>query len=219
MKVCTKCQRELEDSNYVKSGRYLDGFYPHCKYCRKENRRRYLDTNALCCKCKSEPRLSYSPYCKVCYRDAQNRYRHGETRLTKEMTHICTRCNVNKRPRGVRLCDACRITCSRCDASPRAPASIWCRACISETMKVRRKLRPKGFYGAKNAEQKMKIKARRAVHLAVSVGMITRMPCEVCGSPNAHGHHHNGYEIKHVLDVKWLCQKHHKEADRLKNQN
>jgi hypothetical protein len=81
-------------------------------------------------------------------------------------------------------------------------------------MKVRRKLRPKGFYKAKTEEQRNKRKARWAVQVAVWAGLLKRLPCEVCGNPDSHGHHHNGYDQAHAVDVRWLCEKHHKQIER-----
>lgn len=38
--------------------------------------------------------------------------------------------------------------------------------------------------------------------------------CEKCGAKRpVEGHHHNGYEPQHWLDLKWLCRKCHVKAD------
>jgi hypothetical protein len=39
---------------------------------------------------------------------------------------------------------------------------------------------------------------------------LKRLPCEVCGTPKTHAHHHS-YFPEHWLDVRWLCSKHHVE--------
>lgn len=53
-------------------------------------------------------------------------------------------------------------------------------------------------------------KARKALNNAVRDGKLARLPCEVCGNPKTHGHHHS-YEKADWLKVKWLCVKHHRE--------
>ena len=60
-----------------------------------------------------------------------------------------------------------------------------------------------------------KIRARDNVYRAIKTGKLKRLPCEICGDPNSEAHHHNGYDKDHVLDVEWLCRKHHIEADKL----
>lgn len=56
--------------------------------------------------------------------------------------------------------------------------------------------------------------AQGRVSRAVRLGIIKRLPCEVCGDPNSHGHHH---DYSKPLDVWWLCPKHHGEAHRKDN--
>lgn len=56
--------------------------------------------------------------------------------------------------------------------------------------------------------------AHAAVQRAVLSGRLLREPCAVCGDPKSQGHHANGYDDAHRLDVVWLCEHHHKEAHR-----
>jgi hypothetical protein len=45
MKVCSKCNRELHESEFYKSNRYLDGLRPSCKHCQKlyyESNKEYI---------------------------------------------------------------------------------------------------------------------------------------------------------------------------------
>jgi hypothetical protein len=51
--------------------------------------------------------------------------------------------------------------------------------------------------------------ARKAVHRAVRAGLLTPLPCEVCGK-KAQAHHE---DYSKALSVIWLCQKHHNQAD------
>jgi len=53
-----------------------------------------------------------------------------------------------------------------------------------------------------------KIKARKKLYNALRTGKIQRKPCEICGEEETHGHHE---DYDKPLDVRWLCQKHHRE--------
>jgi hypothetical protein len=56
-------------------------------------------------------------------------------------------------------------------------------------------------------------RAGQAVARALREGVLVRpAACERCGRPPKHalvGHHHNGYEPPHELDVRWLCRSCH----------
>jgi len=58
-----------------------------------------------------------------------------------------------------------------------------------------------------------KTKARAAVRRAVRLGIIVEKPCEAdgCGKKKVESHH---TDYRKLLDVIWLCKKHHKEADK-----
>lgn len=59
-------------------------------------------------------------------------------------------------------------------------------------------------YRLKNPNQQ---KARDAVRLALRNGTLVKGPCRLCGSTESiQGHHHNGYDEPHWLDVRWLCR-------------
>lgn len=51
-----------------------------------------------------------------------------------------------------------------------------------------------------------KYKARNQMANAIRDGKLKRLPCEVCGDENSHGHHED-YRLP--LDVMWLCPLHH----------
>lgn len=57
-------------------------------------------------------------------------------------------------------------------------------------------------------EQPDKCLARRKVNDAIKCGWIERKPCEDCGDPKSEAHHE---DYSKPLDVKWLCQTHHRE--------
>jgi hypothetical protein len=72
---------------------------------------------------------------------------------------------------------------------------------------------------AKRAWKRRNIERARAhnrvlerVRVAVLTGRLVKGPCVECGNPIVHGHHPNGYDEAHVLDVVWLCPLHHTAA-------
>lgn len=58
-------------------------------------------------------------------------------------------------------------------------------------------------------------RARIRLTNALLAGQIVRQPCQECGDPKSHGHHHRGYAPEFALDVIWLCLRHHQEAHRV----
>ena len=92
---------------------------------------------------------------------------------------------------------------------------------MSEAEKERRRKRAREWARA-NRERKRandrawrrrnpeKVAAKNAVYQALLRGTLTRQPCEVCGHQNTHAHH-DDYAKR--LEVRWLCVRHHAEAD------
>jgi len=56
-----------------------------------------------------------------------------------------------------------------------------------------------------------KTAANAILNQAISDGIVTRQPCGVCGSPDAHAHHEDYYK---PLEVVWLCPRHHNHRHR-----
>lgn len=71
----------------------------------------------------------------------------------------------------------------------------------------------------RRSEARMKVKyparyaARQAVKIALAKGELVKRPCEKCGDVVSQAHHS---DYSKPLDVVWLCVKHHKEADKMK---
>lgn len=63
-----------------------------------------------------------------------------------------------------------------------------------------------------NPENRLKAAIRNRIHHALKRGWLVKLPCEVCGTWLVEAHHHNGYDLKHALDVVWLCKAHHEAA-------
>ena len=101
----------------------------------------------------------------------------------------------------------------------------WCKECCKEYERLpHRKGRhtkwrnsPKGeiktreYSKAHYEEDKPKNKARAAISRLIKLGVIKRMPCEMCGDSNSQGHHP---DYSKPLEVMWLCQSHHYDVDR-----
>ena len=76
---------------------------------------------------------------------------------------------------------------------------------------------PKWCGGLSNSERKKRYRERHPErHLAhyeltkaIRDGVLTPVPCEICGNPKVEGHHE---DYSRPLDVIWLCKTHHLEA-------
>lgn len=55
----------------------------------------------------------------------------------------------------------------------------------------------------------VKKNARSMIRKRIWRGKLSRKPCEICGDPKSHAHHH---DYAKPLEVRWLCAQHHKEA-------
>lgn len=58
---------------------------------------------------------------------------------------------------------------------------------------------------------RIKVNAALKARRAVQKGDIAKKSCEVCGAVKVQGHHD---DYSKPLEVRWLCQKHHKELHR-----
>jgi hypothetical protein len=120
------------------------------------------------------------------------------------------------------------------DRSTKSGLRAYCRECSSEKARERYYANPKPVdelerrrararaWNHANRKRKMlnrdiyrarwpeRESARNAVRYALRMGRMERQPCEVCGDPKSQAHH-DDYAKK--LEVRWLCQTHHAEAD------
>lgn len=137
--------------------------------------------------------------------------------------NTCIKCG-NKRNGKDPYCSDCRRvmyqatltakpTCSKCGLRPHGSNSVWCNPCRNEYQKGLRKRNPGRWYRGLNDFQKKKRDARQVIYGMIKLGLMARLPCEICGNIKSEGHHHRGYEGKNALDVQWLCKKHHVQAD------
>ena len=188
MKHCSKCQQYLDNSNFVKSDRYLDGLYPSCKECRKKTKLKTLADHPLCCRCKLKPHISYEPYCLECWRTIRGRLKP---------IRVVDRTN--------------KEWCSRCKQLPRLPYHNYCAACKNAShmeWSERQKVKPVPD------EKRRKRSARHYINTLYKRGKIKRQPCEKCGAPSLNFHHLD-YEDR-TTNVQHLCFKCHVQAEREK---
>jgi hypothetical protein len=176
-----------------------------CKQCTRDAKTKRLLLNPLCTLCNQRPHQTRHQHCLECQRQRQKGKR----------TRVCSRCKT--RPLATRsLCERCADTCPKCNNSPRAASSTWCRKCLNDSGQERRNRRRKqGIPNKKRTpEQQFKRRARAKVYMARLRGRIEPMPCEVCGHPIADAHHYKGYSPQHSLSVRWLCKLHHQALER-----
>jgi hypothetical protein len=57
----------------------------------------------------------------------------------------------------------------------------------------------------------IKVAARQMVRCALVCGVLKKQPCEVCGEVKVEAHHE---DYSKPLEVNWLCNPHHRQADR-----
>lgn len=189
MKTCSKCRVPQDETQFVKSPRYLDGLYPSCKSCRKKVREDLLLKNPLCIMCKVKPHTESHPYCYDCQRLA-----HGQAPIPSRRRDV-----KNKK-------------CSRCKEKERLPYGTYCKEC--KCIKDNERWIKKGGFGAgQTPEQRSKNQSRKKLHWLIKKGVIKRLPCQKCGNPKSEAHHHKGYEGDNAIDVVWLCKPHHVEAE------
>lgn len=93
----------------------------------------------------------------------------------------------------------------------------YCKPCAKERRRASRTVWNHKYNmkiaETKNAESRAynkseKGRAAQKLRDAIRQGKITRQPCEVCGEPNAQGHH---TDYSKPYDVRWLCAQHHRE--------
>ena len=73
--------------------------------------------------------------------------------------------------------------------------------------KRRRPFPPNGT-GPRKYKDPAKQKAKSIFDYNVKIKNILKLPCQICGNNNSHGHHE---DYSKPLEVVWLCAKHHSE--------
>lgn len=192
LKTCSKCKRDQPIDQFVRSPRYLDGHGSHCKTCRREYLERLLASRLICCQCKSEPHAKGIVYCERCKRLIDGRTETPKFRRDSSNT-LCSKCKTEPRKKHDRYCSNCR----------NAYNSTW----MKQHGGMWKHQISKGHHD--------RVLARAAVNRNKRRGKIQGHSCEVCGDTKSEAHHHKGYSPEHALDVRWLCKRHHDEAERV----
>ncbi len=164
MKMCSKCKRELDPGQFVKSPRYSDGLYPSCKECRKATLQKWLVDHPTCSKCGSRPHMPGNGWCWDC---------EDSKRRTKPK-------KFNRRPNTTLP----NHLCSRCGLRPHPEYHRWCLECIGEKRRERTRLRLDT-----RPERKRKSTARHYVNTLVKRGKLKMGPCYLCGETSTQLHH------------------------------
>lgn len=189
MKTCSRCKKDFSQDRFVKSPRYVDGLYPSCKDCRKETRLDGLRRKPLCSHCKFNPHQPNHAWCLPC-----QRLERGEPKIPK----------FRRDAKNKHLCSKCKLV-------PRLPYNRYCKTCKNHYWKVW--MKSKGGLWKLYPSQRFKIANRAYFGNLVRTGKEERKPCEVCGSKAEI--HHLDYNHK-TRNVRWLCKKHHVDAERIK---
>lgn len=171
----------------------MDGRHPHCAYCRKENRVLWLSSFTLCIRCKAAPHRPSSPYCFDCQR-AMDVRKIGPRKVFVDRTN--------------------KTMCCKCKVNPRRKYHSYCQLCFNESQ-ISRARKAGSWFNTLTADQRIKARARTRLNMEVKRGNVIRRPCEVCGNPDSEAHHYLGYDKENALKVRWLCKRHHDEAERI----
>lgn len=212
---CSICKQEKGPGNDSSS---------YCKPCRTERRKNaHKDIKPKVCVERRPKRAGKCPDCPDCGQLKQNpkqtycnpcRSRRAkewsiETGRTKKVnTGLCP-CGAPRAPNQAYFCAKCKAEDSRNyrarrghNQAERDRYNAWYEA-NKDKVKTRRQEDP---------IFRLKLLARNAVTNALIAGLLTKRPCEVCGSDKWVEGHHDDYTKQ--LDVRWLCRKHHREHHR-----
>ncbi len=145
--------------------------------------------------------------------------RFGHTKIKRKGKYDCLICHRERelkrnRTNGVKPKDPIKFPCKHLRKFQRI-GNNGCALCHREREKNRYQTKPE-YYRHKAAERRSryvkdspeKLSARAAVNHAINAGKLTRLPCEVCGTPKSQGHHE---DYNKPLEVIWLCPIHHAE--------
>lgn len=131
------------------------------------------------------------------------------------------------KPRNPRYDEAVRLYAAGKSIEEVAAAFSISRQAMHKILRIRGvHFRPQPRFGEENiffrdgmGYMSHQIRARAKVSKAVRGGRLVPQPCEVCGLSGKYKNGRNMIEAHHddyskPLEVRWLCRKHHYEADR-----
>jgi hypothetical protein len=160
----------------------------------------------LCSNCgelKDETHLT-SGYCRKCNLNrisatcARNRELRGQKPLGSGRKDECCRCGALKEDVNVGYCFECkRIT----ERERRLKYKESPDFVVNERIKVNTKYRD-------NVDFRLKKLVRASTNRAIRLGLLIKVPCEICGVEKVDAHHD---DYSKPWDVRWLCRLHHAE--------
>lgn len=83
-----------------------------------------------------------------------------------------------------------------------------CAECNKRRCRERYAKKPEWYAKREDETPEFVKRARRALSQAVRSGRLIRLPCTVCMSGKAEGHHD---DYSKPLEVVWLCKEHHRQ--------
>lgn len=185
MKVCTKCKRELADTQFNRHSQKPSGLNPSCKECERKHREERLKRIKECCRCKSSPHMNGDAYCYKCSREVKRR---PEPRWKKRNSDL--------------------ELCPKCGYWMRDLPNAYCKPCKQEWQnKHRRKMwRQKLLARQIDPEERRRYNANAYAVNLLYRGKIKRGPCVFCGNPGTQFHHYD-YEdrTRNFEDVCYGC--------------
>jgi|SRR5580704_13297039 hypothetical protein len=187
-KICSKCKRELPETEFVKSDKYSDGLANPCKSCRLSYRNERLLKLPFCIDCKTENRMVGNFYCYTCA-DARRRTKPKKFIRRKNRTDgLCPECGVAPKPKG-------RGHCVKCN-NKRHYAKLKAKG---------------GQWNLLNEFQRKKTKARRLAYNWLQTGKIIKLSCRICDNPDSEMHH---LDYDKPTEIMWLCGNCHRAVER-----
>jgi hypothetical protein len=146
----------------------------------------------ICSKCQTRESLPYHAYCRECriaYRKENPETRHPYIRHTPFPE-----------------------TCAKCGQHPTANNSYWCQLCKNESTRQWARRNPN--WKNSTPERRQKNLARALVNGRLDRGQLLKLACFICDEKEVTAHHYLGYDKEHALDIIWLCNQHHREAEK-----
>lgn len=162
---------------------------PKCKICREPKEERYMD-GSYCGACKlAIAKVAYAK--KIAESGAMPR-RIGRNPICK--------CGITKE-------NPTEAACLSCTNERKRKLRLKQQAANPEFAQQERE-RINQWYEDDKLHA-LKRRTREATHRRISVGLLVKLPCEVCGINNNVQAHHDDYNDP--MNVRWLCSFHHAE--------
>lgn len=237
MKTCGRCHVEKSSTDFYRNKRERDGLTRYCRTCvLAQQAQARLDAGMK--PRVPLPRTGrrydvpegqkYCPHCKIV--KARTEFYPAKSSVDGLFGWCkdCQKSDMERRRRakgiGPRVVDSERKSCPRCGQhkllsafapNPARPRGVnaYCRPCHRAYMKTaqqRSRRRPRPVEQRRRRLYGKHAIAARMVQGAIQLGILTRQPCETCGTTEHVHAHHDDY--MKPLDVRWLCRTHHNHA-------